>query len=189
MADRAQQALHLLALEPVAEMLADPNAYGFRPGRSAADAIAQCFNILAQRNAARWIFEGDIKACFDQISHTWLREHVPMDKSVLGKWLTAGYMEDGKVYPTKAGTPQGGIASPVLANMALDGLEWVAQRAAPRQKVYVVKCARTPYSTEQSSPSEPNQNDIQSEILCDYRICISMLHLPCNTVSQLKLTD
>ncbi|WP_414477560.1 group II intron reverse transcriptase/maturase [Photorhabdus khanii] len=141
MADRAQQALHLLALEPVAEMLADPNAYGFRPGRSAADAIAQCFNILAQRNAARWIFEGDIKACFDQISHTWLREHVPMDKSVLGKWLTAGYMEDGKVYSTKAGTPQGGIASPVLANMALDGLEWVAQRAAPRQKVYVVKYA------------------------------------------------
>lgn len=141
MADRAQQALHLLALEPVAEMQADPNAYGFRPKRSAADAIAQCFNILAQRKAARWILEGDIKACFDQISHTWLREHVPMDKSVLGKWLAAGYMEDGKVYPTEAGTPQGGIASPVLANMALDGLEGVAQQAAPRQQVYVVKYA------------------------------------------------
>lgn len=141
MADRAQQALHLLALEPVAEMQADQNAYGFRPRRSAADAIAQCFNILAQRNAARWILEGDIKACFDQISHTWLREHVPMDKSALGKWLAAGYMEDGKVYPTEAGTPQGGIASPVLANMALDGLEGVAQQAAPRQQVYVVKYA------------------------------------------------
>nr|WP_159466110.1 group II intron reverse transcriptase/maturase [Scandinavium goeteborgense] len=141
MADRAQQALHLLALEPVAEMQADPNAYGFRPKRSAADAIAQCFNILAQRKAARWILEGDIKACFDQISHTWLREHVPMDKSVLGKWLAAGYMEDGKVYPTEAGTPQGGIASPVLANMALDGLEGVAQQVAPRQQVYVVKYA------------------------------------------------
>lgn len=141
MADRAQQALHLLALEPVAEMQADPNAYGFRPWRSAADAIAQCFNILAQRNAARWILEGDIKACFDQISHAWLREHVPMDKSVLGKWLAAGYMEGGKVYPTEAGTPQGGIASPVLANMALDGLEGVAQLAALRQQVYVVKYA------------------------------------------------
>lgn len=141
MADRTQQALYLLALEPVAEMLADPNAYGFRPRRSAADAIAQCFNILAKRNAARWILEGDIKACFDQISHTWLREHIPMDKSVLGKWLTAGYMEDGKLYPTEAGTPQGGIASPVLANMALDGLEGVAQQAAPRQQVYVVKYA------------------------------------------------
>lgn len=111
MADRAQQALHLLALEPVAEMLADPNAYGFRPGRSAADAIAQCFNILARRNAARWILEGDIKACFDQISHEWLREHVPMDKSVLEKWLSAGYMEVGKIYPTEVGTPQGGLCS------------------------------------------------------------------------------
>ena len=118
MADRAQQALHLLALEPVAEMQA--NAYGFRPKRSAADAIAQCFNILAQRKAARRILEGDIKAGFDQISHTWLREHVPMDKSVLGKWLAAGYMEDGKVSPTEAGTPQGGIASPVLANIHAD---------------------------------------------------------------------
>ncbi|HHR8284196.1 TPA: group II intron reverse transcriptase/maturase [Salmonella enterica subsp. enterica serovar Muenchen] len=141
MADRAQQALHLLALEPVAEMLADPNAYGFRPGRSAADAIAQCFNILARRNAARWILEGDIKACFDQISHEWLREHVPMDKSVLEKWLSAGYMEVGKIYPTEVGTPQGGCASPVLANMALDGLEEVAQQAAPRQQVHVVKYA------------------------------------------------
>ncbi|EDJ2557580.1 group II intron reverse transcriptase/maturase [Salmonella enterica subsp. enterica serovar Poona] len=141
MADRAQQALHLLALEPVAEMLADPNAYGFRPGRSAADAIAQCFNILARRNAARWILEGDIKACFDQISHEWLREHVPMDKSVLEKWLSAGYMEVGKIYSTEVGTPQGGCASPVLANMALDGLEEVAQQAAPRQQVHVVKYA------------------------------------------------
>ncbi|EKO1959581.1 group II intron reverse transcriptase/maturase [Salmonella enterica] len=141
MADRAQQALHLLALEPVAEMLADPNAYGFRPGRSAADAIAQCFNILARRNAARWILEGDIKACFDQISHEWLRDHVAMDKSVLEKWLSAGYMEVGKIYPTEVGTPQGGCASPVLANMALDGLEEVAQQAAPRQQVHVVKYA------------------------------------------------
>ncbi|HCA3884011.1 TPA: group II intron reverse transcriptase/maturase [Salmonella enterica] len=141
MADRAQQALHLLALEPVAETLADPNAYGFRPGRSAADAIAQCFNILVRRNAARWILEGDIKACFDQISHEWLREHIPMDKSVLEKWLSAGYMEDGKIYPTEVGTPQGGCASPVLANMTLDGLEEMAQQAAPRQQVHVVKYA------------------------------------------------
>ena len=87
-------------------------------------------------------FEGDIKACFDRISHSWLIDHIPMDKFILRKWLAAGYMEEGVVYPTEAGTPQGGIASPVLANLALDGLEEAAQRAAPRhQKVNVVKYA------------------------------------------------
>ena len=123
MADRAQQALHLLALEPVAETLADPNAYGFRPKRSTADAIAQCFIARARKQSAQWILEGDIRACFDRISHPWLNEHIPMDKVILRKWLAAGYMEEGVVYPTEAGTPQGGIASPVLANMTLDGLE------------------------------------------------------------------
>ena len=141
MADRAQQALHLLALEPVAETLADPNAYGFRPKRSTADAIAQCFNVLVRKQSARWILEGDIKSCFDRISHSWLRKHIPMDKLILGKWLAAGYMEAGGIYPTEAGTPQGGIASPVFANMALDGLEAVAQGAARNQKVNVVKYA------------------------------------------------
>jgi RNA-directed DNA polymerase len=142
MADRAQQALHLLALEPVTETLADPNAYGFRPKRSTADAIGQCFLALARKHSATWILEGDIKACFDRISHPWLIDHVPMDKLVLRKWLAAGYMEEGIVYPTEAGTPQGGIASPVLANMALDGLEEIAQRAATQnQKVNVVRYA------------------------------------------------
>jgi RNA-directed DNA polymerase len=141
-ADRAMQALQLFALEPVAETLADNNAYGFRPKRSAADAIEQSFNALAQKQSAQWIFEGDIKACFDQISHPWLIANIPMDTPILEKWLAAGFMEDGIVYPTMAGTPQGGIASPVLANMALDGLEAVAQSAAPRsQKIHVVKYA------------------------------------------------
>jgi RNA-directed DNA polymerase len=142
MSDRAMQALHLLALEPVAETLADPNAYGFRPKRSTADAIAQCFIVLAKKHSPQWILEGDIKACFDRISHPWLIDHIPMDKPILGKWLAAGYMEEGVVYPTEAGTPQGGIASPVLSNMALDGLEQVAKHAAPRtQMVNVVKYA------------------------------------------------
>jgi len=142
MSDRAMQALHLLALEPVAETLADPNAYGFRPKRSTADAIAQCFTSLSQKHSAQWILEGDIKACFDRISHSWLIDHVLMDKFILKKWLAAGYMEEGIVYPTEAGTPQGGIASPVLANRALDGLEDAAQQVATRnQKVHVVKYA------------------------------------------------
>lgn len=142
MSDRAQQALHLLGLEPVAETLADPNAYGFRPKRSTADAIVQCFNVLCRKRSAQWILEGDIKACFDRISHPWLQDHIPMDKTILKKWLAAGYMEEGVVYPTEAGTPQGGIASPVLANMALDGLEEIARRAVPNnRKIHVVKYA------------------------------------------------
>lgn len=140
--DRAMQALHLLALEPVAETQADRNSYGFRPNRSVADAIGQCFIVLAKRHSPRWILEGDIKACFDQISHAWLKTNIPMDQQILRKWLVAGYMEEGTLYPTEKGTPQGGIASPTLANMVLDGLEAAAQSAAPRgQKVHVVRYA------------------------------------------------
>jgi RNA-directed DNA polymerase len=139
---RAMQALHLQALEPVAETLADPNSYGFRPKRSVADAIEQCFTVLSQKHSAQWILEGDIKACFDRISHSWLQDHILMDQCILGKWLAAGYMEKGVVYPTEEGTPQGGIASPTLANRTLDGLEAAALAAAPsRQKVHVIRYA------------------------------------------------
>jgi RNA-directed DNA polymerase len=123
MHDRAMQALWLLAVNPVAETTADPNSYGFRPQRSTADAIEQCFNALSKRESAKWVLEGDIRGCFDNISHSWLLENIPMDRVVLRKWLQAGYMDKGVLFPTEAGTPQGGIASPVLANLALDGLE------------------------------------------------------------------
>src|SRR6202451_4527503 len=122
MRDRAMQALYLLALDPVAETTADPNSYGFRPRRSCADAIEQCFSILTRSNP-QWILEGDIKSCFDRISHEWLLSHVPMDKEILRKWLRSGYLEKQVFYETDEGTPQGGIISPVLANLALDGLE------------------------------------------------------------------
>lgn len=125
MVDRAMQALYLLALEPVSETIADRNSYGFRPMRSTADAIEQCFVNLSRKNSAHWVLEGDIKGCFDNISHDWLLANVTLDKQVLKKWLKAGYMESGKLNPTDAGTPQGGIISPVLANLALDGLEAV----------------------------------------------------------------
>lgn len=123
MRDRAMQALYLLALQPVAETLADRNSFGFRPERSTADAMEQCFNGLAQKRCAQWILEGDIRGCFDNINHDWLIANVPMDAAILRKWLKAGYIESKRLFPTKAGTPQGGIISPTLANMALDGLE------------------------------------------------------------------
>lgn len=121
--DRAFQALYMLALQPIAETCADKNSYGFREGRSCADAIKQCFIVLAKRTSASWVLEGDIKACFDQISQPWMLKNIPMDRRVLGQWLKAGYMENNRLFPTTAGTPQGGIASPVLANLTLDGME------------------------------------------------------------------
>jgi len=78
MVDRAQQALHLLALEPVAEIKADKNSYGFRPKRACHDAIEQCFKILARKTAPKWILEGDIKSCFDKICHKWLKNNIMM---------------------------------------------------------------------------------------------------------------
>ena len=120
---RAMQALWKLALEPVAETQADPNSYGFRPERSTADAIEQCFITLAKRASPEWILEGDIRGCFDNFSHPWILEHVPMDKAILRRWLQAGYIDEGTLFETSTGTPQGGIISPVIANMALDGLE------------------------------------------------------------------
>ncbi len=82
MVDRAQQALHLLALEPVPESLADPHSYGFRQNRSTADAIAQCFKCLAMKRSAQWVLEGDIKACFDKSGHQWLMDNIAIDKNV-----------------------------------------------------------------------------------------------------------
>jgi RNA-directed DNA polymerase len=146
MKDRAMQALYLLALDPIAETLADPNSYGFRQLRSPADAIEQCFNVLATRYSAEWVWEGDIRSCFDRISHDWLLAHIPIDKTILRKWLKAGYMDEFVLYPTEDGTPQGGIISPVLANMTLDGLEQVLGEAFPKHlrqqyKLHVVRFA------------------------------------------------
>ena len=121
MKDRAMQALHLLALEPIAETQADKCSYGFRIGRCAADAIAHCYSVLAQHDAASYILEGDIKSCFDKISHDWLIANIPMDKAILNKWLKAGFIDKKVLYPTESGTPQGSIISPCLANITLDG--------------------------------------------------------------------
>ncbi|WP_319803729.1 group II intron reverse transcriptase/maturase [Wolbachia endosymbiont (group A) of Acrocera orbiculus] len=121
--DRAMQALYLFALEPISETISDRHSYGFRPKRSCADAIKACHLLLARRNRPQWILEGDIKGCFDNINHEWLMKHIPMEKKILHSWLKAGFLESKTLYPTTAGTPQGGIISPILANFTLDGLE------------------------------------------------------------------
>ncbi len=123
MRDRAMQALYLLALEPVSESTSDPNSYGFRLNRSTADAMSQIFVAMSQKGSARWVLEADIKGCFDWINHDWLVANVPMDKGILLKWLKAGLIYKGQLQATEAGTPQGGIISPTLANVTLNGLE------------------------------------------------------------------
>jgi len=123
MHDRAMQALYLLGLEPVSETLADKNSYGFRPKRSIHDAIQQCFILLSKKYSSQWILEGDIKACFDKISHKWLLDNIMLDKTILKEWLDAGFIENNVFKDTVDGVPQGGVASPTCANIALDGLE------------------------------------------------------------------
>jgi RNA-directed DNA polymerase len=123
MTDRAMQALHLLGLDPMAESGADGHSYGFRRERRCADALAQTHIVLSHRRGPEWILEGDIKACFDKISHEWLLAHVPLDRQMLRGWLEAGFLEKHAWFATTEGTPQGGIISPALANWALDGLQ------------------------------------------------------------------
>jgi RNA-directed DNA polymerase len=123
MKDRAMQALFLMALEPVAETAADANSCGFRRKRSTADAIDALHRLLCQRYSPQWILEGDIKGCFDHISHQWLINNIPTDKGIPGKWLKCGVVYNKCLSPTQEGAPQGGIISPTLANMTSDGME------------------------------------------------------------------
>lgn len=123
MYDRAMQALYALALDPVSEVTADTKSFGFRKGRSCQDACEYIFAALSRKVSAEWVLEGDIKGCFDHISHEWLIENIPMDKSVLKQFLKAGFVFENELFPTDDGTPQGGVISPILANMALDGMQ------------------------------------------------------------------
>jgi RNA-directed DNA polymerase len=145
---RAMQALHLLALEPIAETTADLNSYGFRPERSTADAGEQCFNALAKKGSAEWVLEADIQGCFDKISHDWMLANIPTDTAILKKWLKAGYVYQNELFPTDAGTPQGGIISPVAANMTLDGLEAMLAEKFPFAKSRALKMHMVRYADD-----------------------------------------
>jgi len=97
--------------EPIAETCADPNSYGFRKGRSTQTPSNSVSNSV-ESDAPEWILEGDIKGCFDHISHRWLLTHVPMDAVILEKWLRCGFLENSNLFATEEGTPQGGIIPP-----------------------------------------------------------------------------
>ena len=124
--DRTLQNVHKNALEPEWEAIFESVSYGFRPGRSTHDAMNKIFSNIKGKNPHKtWVVEGDIKGCFDNINHEKLLEKLGAypGKTLVSKWLKAGFIQDGSYYETKSGTPQGGIISPLLSNIALDGLE------------------------------------------------------------------
>lgn len=134
-ADRARQALVKLALEPEWEARFEPNSYGFRPGRSCHDAIMAIFESIKQ--CAKYVLDGDIAKCFDRINHTALLEKLntfPRLRRVIQGWLEAGVLDRDKLFATEQGTPQGGVLSPLLANVALHGMEKVILDAFPKTK-------------------------------------------------------
>lgn len=123
MYDRAMQALYALVLDPIQEATADPNSYGFRLGRSCQDAMEMIFKLMAPSHHPNWVLEGDIKACFDSFSHQWMLNNIPMDKKVLRQFIKAGFVFEDKLFPSEKGSPQGGVISPILANIVLNGME------------------------------------------------------------------
>ncbi len=137
---RAMQSLHLLALEPSLETIADKNSYGFRPKRSCADAIGQCFIVLARTTSAQLVLEVDIKSCFNEINHKWLLDNIPLDKIMLKQWLKSGYIEEQRLHATTLGVPQGGTISATVLLITLSGLEQAihAVTNAAKDKVNIV---------------------------------------------------
>jgi RNA-directed DNA polymerase len=120
--DRCVQNLISLGLYPIAECNADLHSYGFRTGRGVQDAREYILKGIKPRDR-RCVFEGDISKFFDEVSHSWLLENIPVDQDLLGEVLSAGFMFEGSFNPTLKGFPQGGPLSPMLANMTLDGME------------------------------------------------------------------
>jgi RNA-directed DNA polymerase len=139
MRDRAMQALYALGLQPVAETTADTRSFGFRLFKCAQDASNYAFRCLWKTTSSPWILEGDIKGCFDNISHSWLKNNIPIDKSILSQFLKSGFIFDDKFHSTDIGTPQGGIISPILANMTLDGIEKLLHEHFPKMKVHLIR--------------------------------------------------
>ena len=141
MHDRTMQALYAMGVQPWAETTADRTSFGFRKGRSAQDACVYVFNCLSQENRAKWVIEGDIRGCFDNISHEWLMKNIPLDKKVLNQFLHSGFVHENTLFPTESGVPQGGLISPILANMALDGLGRILESKYKGRKVNYIRYA------------------------------------------------
>ena len=150
--DRALQALVKLALEPQWEALFEPNSYGFRPGRSCHDAIEAIHVSISQK--PQYVLDADIERCFDSIDHQVLLDKLqtfPKLRRQIKAWLKAGILEHGELIPSRTGIPQGGVLSPLLANIALHGLESLVKDFAEGLRLYY-PCGRS-YSKERKRRS------------------------------------
>jgi RNA-directed DNA polymerase len=145
--DRAVQAVYLMAIDPIVEEQSDPNSFGFRQYRSAHDAICRLRVLLDKRHSPTWVLDADIAKCFDKIDHNFLIENtVICDKTMLIQWLKCSITDKGVYTDTIKGTPQDGIISPMLCNIALNGLEAAVKTAIPSSsrnpsKVHVTRYA------------------------------------------------
>lgn len=144
--DRAMQCLYAYALDPVAESWGDRKSFAYRKGRSAYDVCEHIRQGLSGIGAPSWVFIADVRKCYENISHDWIMEHIPMAGHVLHQFLTAGYVFGGKLFPMDTGVGIGCSISPIVANMALDGLQdYVYSRLYPNE----------------SEPDYPNGNMIR----------------------------
>jgi len=159
------QALYAMALLPWAETTADRTSFGFRMKRNAQDAASYTFQCLSKRNSAQWILEGDIQGCFDNFAHNWMLSNIPLDKRILNQFLKAGFIYDGILYRNESGTPQGGIISPLLANMALDGMERLLKEHFLGKKVHLVRFADDFLVTADSQDTALQCKEIITEFL------------------------
>lgn len=173
MIDRAVQAIYHLGVDPVVETLSDPNSYGFRKQRSTHDAITALRSLMDKKTHPRWILEADIAKCFDKISHKFLLEHTPIcHKHVLNEWLKSGVMEEMNYIEIEEGTSQGGIMSPTLCNIALNGIEEMIKKANPLKEgispgVHVIRYADDMIITGRTPEIIMKNKQILSEFLME----------------------
>lgn len=171
--DRVVQTLYALALQPVAEVWGDRHSFGFRRDRSTKDACVSLGSVLEKRSAPAWVLEGDIRHCFDTISHAWLCRHIPMNKKILREILESGYIEHGRHHPTGVGVAQGGPLSPILANMTLDGMEPLLNATFRRKKVHLVRYADDFVVTADSGATARLVRDIIAAFLSERGMALS----------------
>jgi RNA-directed DNA polymerase len=177
MYDRALQALVKMVLEPEWEAKFEPNSYGFRPGRSCHDAIGAIFNSI--KHKSKFVLDADISKCFDRINHDKLLSKLntfPTLRRQIRAWLKAGVMDGKKLFPTKEGTPQGGVISPLLANIALHGLEELIKGLAPGFDM-----------KRSNGQNMPNRDKVSSISCIRYADDFVILHENVNVISLCKI--
>ena len=165
MYDRSMQMLYALALDPISETTADTDSYGFRKGRCCQDAGEHIHVKTRKGTKADWVVETDVSACFDSISHRWIVENIPMDKSVLKQFLNAGFIFQKKMFPVWAGVPQGGVISPIIANMTLDGMQGFLNEKLPNGRAKLVRYADDSVCICRTEEDAIRAKEVMSEFL------------------------